>query len=211
MGVDVHASIDCDGLVTLIVSNGGTATFRGQSGTAGSWNVPLVLAPGESTTAQGKFPSQFMVTGFVQGRYDGDPAFVNTPWTAVVACEIPTTTTTTTVLDLTPKPVTDMPGMCNQPGSNPPLAVPCDSPEASLPYQPTPTAPVDTTPVTEPPVASEVTGPPRTHAVISTTHARPAALPETGPTLLGPELALAGLCAAIGVVLIRFTTRERRP
>jgi hypothetical protein len=218
MAVEAVLTIDCDGNVALVVTNNTTQGFTGQYATASSWIGDASVAAGASRTItahiNGLNPT---VAGYVRGKLDdGTPVSTTFSGTKEGTCApyIPPTT----VVDLTPKPVpTTTPGQtvvyCQVPGSNPPMSVPCDDPRATQPYQPPTTAPVVTTPVTEAPVASEapvvVTGPPRTHQAV--VHAAPATLPATGPVLLGPELAIAGLCAAIGAAFIRLTHRRANP
>lgn len=216
MGVDATLTIDCDGNVALVVHNDTIQGFHGQYATASSWIGDASVAAGASriitASINGLNPT---VSGFVRGTLD-DATYVNTPFSGTKASACAPYAPPTTVLDLSPHPLPTTPEdpiqYCQVPGSNPPMKVPCDDPRATQPYQPTVPAPVDTTPVTEAPVASEsvaeVAGPPRTHAVVGTAHARPATLPQTGPTLLGPELAIAGLCAVIGAALVRSTRRR---
>ena len=108
-----------------------------------------------------------------------------------------------------------MPGQCNQPGSNPPLAVPCDDPRATTPYVPPPaptTAPAAPEPSPAPALETPaVTGPPRTHTTQAVKpHVTPVtALPPTG-AFTGLVVLVAVLCALIGTMLIGITRRRAR-
>lgn len=212
--------MDCDGNVSVHVSNDSAVAFHGQSATAGSWIVTVNLDPGASTTFGALFKYQASVDGFVQGHLDGDPSFVNVGWHAARACPLPTTTTAP--VDTTPQPIpTTAPGqvqMCNQPGSNPPLAVPCGDPLATTPYQPPTTAPEpppapsnppETT--TEPPhpilgPVAPVHGPPKT--VATTAAPKPiTSLPSTGN---GTALGIGGSLTLLAGIALCVVGRRRR-
>jgi LPXTG-motif cell wall-anchored protein len=212
-----NASMDCDFHVVVHVTNDTAQAFHGQSATADSWIVKIELGPGASQDVSALFTHSTSKSGYLQGTMD-DGTRINQAWSAARApeCSAPTTTAPAPV-DTTPNPVTIGDHVvCIVPGSPTQEPVPCDSPRATTPDPPATTAPVVTTPVTAAPVAPEATpvvvGPPRSHAHVAQTvvHAQPATLPQTGTTT-GPELAIAGLCLALGAALVRLTTRRHAP
>jgi hypothetical protein len=227
VSVTASAGMDCNGLVTVSITDNSPTAFHGQSATASAWIVTVNLAPGESTSVSALFASQPSVDGFVQGRLDGDPTFINVAWHAARACPVPTTAPRP--VDTTPQPIpTTAPGqvqMCIQPGSNPPLAVPCDDPRATTPYQPPVTAsqpPSDaqTPPTTAtdpsqpvqtaPGAVQRPSGPPRTAhvtTVATVSTAKPVtALPSTGTS---PVLGIGGsLILVAGIALCALGRRR---
>lgn len=219
MSVNASGSMNCNGDVHVVVVNNTSAAFQGQSSTTSSWNVPLDLAPGAAQVFDGHFGVQVTrVDGAVHGvSVEGQ---VWTTWTAARPAEcgaVPTIVPTP--VDTTPVPITTIkpgdPQMCVQPGSLPPLAVPCDSPEATTPYT-VPTiassvpvdAAVDTVATTEAPTIDTaaqaiVSVKPKAHKPVDAT------LPATGGGGLGGGL-LGGAVLAVGVVLAVITRRRSR-
>jgi hypothetical protein len=207
-------SMDCDGNVSVHITNDGTLTFIGQSATASSWIVNVTLLPGQDTTIGAKFSSQKSVEGYVSGRLS-DGTRVSTGWTATRACEV--TTTTTAPVDTTPHPVTiGSTIVCIVPGSPTQEPVPCDDPRATTPYTPpttATTAPAAPGEPEAPPVAPTTkattqgrTGPPRTQAIVAET--RPIkSLPVTASND-GPLAIIGSGALAIGLCMVWLTRRR---